>query len=322
MSAKPKTFYEILDVPNTASENEIKKAFRTLSLKFHPDRNKAPDAQSTFQTINEAYETLSDPAKRNQYDMELKGGVFPGMFPGAPDDIGNIFNMMFGHGFPGMPGGMPRGMPGGHGIHIFHGPGGIHHVNINRGGMDNNQHIFMQKPEPIVKHIRVSLEQSYLGCSFPIEVERWILRNDVKHTETETIYVPIHRGIDENEMIILEGKGNVVNDIIRGDIKINIQMENKTIFRRQGLDLLYTKTLTLKEALCGFNMELQHLNGKKVVLSNNTNRAIVAPNSKKVINELGMFRNNTTGNLIIDFVVQFPEHISDENVQRISELLP
>ena len=94
MSAKPKTFYEILDVPNTASENEIKKAFRTLSLKFHPDRNKAPDAQSTFQTINEAYETLSDPAKRNQYDMELKGGVFPGMFPGAPDDIGNIFNMI------------------------------------------------------------------------------------------------------------------------------------------------------------------------------------------------------------------------------------
>jgi DnaJ-class molecular chaperone len=323
-----KSYYEILEVPKNASETEIKKAYRTLSLKYHPDRNKSPDAQSIFQKINEAYETLSDTQKRKQYDMGGNGFPFPMGGPGGPGasgpddlgDLGNIFNMMFGGAFPG-------GMQGGPGIHIFHGPG-IHrmqsHAPGNPMGMDHpfgNIFANMQKPPPIIKSIRITIDQAYSGCSLPIEVERWVLQNDVKHNEIETIYVPIHRGIDENEFIILREKGNIVNDTLRGDIKITIQIDNQSVFKRQGLDLIYTKTLTLKEALCGFTIELMHLSGKKLTLSNTTNRTVISPNSKKVIGEFGMVRENMVGNLIIDFVIQFPEKISDEQAKLIAEIL-
>ena len=325
-----KSYYEILEVPKNASETEIKKAYRALSLKYHPDRNKTPEANTISSKINEAYETLSDPQKRKQYDLGGNGFPFP-MGPGgaggpggpSPDDladIGNIFSMMFGGAFPGMPGGGP-------GIRVFHGPG-IHrmqsHTPGNPIGMDHpfgNIFANMQKPPPIIKSIRITIEQAYCGCSLPIEVERWVLQNDVKHSETETIYIPIHRGIDENEFIILREKGNIVNDTLKGDIKITIQIENTSVFKRQGLDLIYTKTLTLKEALCGFTIELMHLSGKKLTLSNTTNRTVISPNSKKVIGEFGMVRENMVGNLIIDFVIQFPEKITDEQAKLIAEIL-
>ena len=317
-----KSYYEILEVPKTASDTEIKKAYRTLSLKYHPDRNKTPGANDISSKINEAYETLSDPVKRKQYDLGSGGFPFPMDSGGGGfddmGDLGNIFNMMFNGGFH--PGGMPGGGPQ---IRVFHGPG-IHRMSSQMPpGMDPFSNIFanMQKPPPIIKSIRITLEQAYLGCSLPIEVERWVLQNDVKHTELETMYIPIHRGIDENEFIILRDKGNIVSDTLKGDIKITIQIDNSSVFKRHGLDLIYTKTISLKESLCGFSIELMHLSGKKLTLSNTTNRTIISPNSKKVIGEFGMVRENTVGNLIIEFIIQFPEKITDEQAKTLSEIL-
>jgi len=315
-----KNYYDILNVSQDASEGDIKKAYRTLSLQYHPDRNKSEDAQSKFQEIGAAYETLSDPAKRQQYDMELKGFPFGGggIHMGGPDmqDIGNIFNMMFGGGMGGMGG--PGGVRMGPNIHVFSG-NGMHQMH----GGHPFAHMFnnMQKPPPIIKHLRISLEQAYNGCSIPVEIERWVLQNDVKHMETETIYVPIHKGIDDNECLILQNKGNVVSDILKGDIKITLQIENNTVFKRHGLDLIYTKTLTLKEALCGFTIELNHLSGKKMTLSNITNRTVISPNSKKIISEFGMTRENQVGNLIIEFNIQFPEKITDEQAALLASVL-
>ena len=321
MSAKSKTHYEILDIPKNATETEIKKAYRTMSLKYHPDRNPSEDATTIFQSINEAYETLIDPVKRKQYDMGGTGFPFSmesGDMGDEMADLNNIFNMMFGMGGP----------PGfaGPNMRVFHVPGGggIHHINgTPRGGMPPFGNVFsnMQKPVPIIKSIRITIEQAYLGCSLPIEVERWVLQNDIKHFEVETIYIPIHKGIDENEFIILREKGNVINEHLKGDIKITVQIDNASGFKRHGLDLIYTKTLTLKEALCGFTMEINHLSGKKLNLSNITNRSIISPNSKKVLTEFGMMRENLCGNLIIDFIVQFPEKITDEQHRTLSEIL-
>ena len=68
--------YETLGVSNEATDIEIKKAYRSLSLKYHPDRNNnSEEATAKFQKINEAYETLSDENKRMQYNMELEGGI-------------------------------------------------------------------------------------------------------------------------------------------------------------------------------------------------------------------------------------------------------
>lgn len=327
-----KHFYEVLGVSNDASESDIKKAYRTLSLKYHPDRNPNEEAKSIFQSIGEAYETLSDPAKRNQYDMELRfGGGGGGGHGGNPfthmssmdefSEINNIFNMMFGGGGQGgnpfgMGGGMEGGNPGMPGIRIFHSsssgmPGGFHSQMFHQ----------IHRPEPIIKHLQITIEQSYQGCVVPIEIERWVLNNNVKTMENETLYLNIPQGIDDNEMIGIRDKGHVVNGEIHGEVKISINVINNTEFKRNGLDLIYHKKISLKEALCGFSFEMIHLNGKKLCLNNNSNPTVIKPNYKKVVPSMGMIRENSTGNMIIDFEVDFPDALSQEQIENISKIL-
>ena len=93
-------------------------------------------------------------------------------------------------------------------------------------------------------------------CQVQIDIERWIIENGNKVFEHETVYVTIPKGIDEGEMIILKDKGNSINEECKGDIKIVVKIENTTDFQRSGLDLVLQKTISIKEALCGFVFEL------------------------------------------------------------------
>ena len=178
-----------------------------------------------------------------------------------------------------------------------------------------------QKPQPIQKNIQITLEQCYTGCSVPIEIERWIYNGDIKCSEFETIYLNVPAGIDENECIMITGKGNALSDEIQGDVKVGVQVINNSEFIRQGLDLIIKKTVSLKDSLCGFSFELKHLNGKTFCLNNNTNHTIIRPNFKKTIPNLGMNRENTTGCLIIEFDVQFPESLTLEQIDGLKSLL-
>ena len=312
-------YYDLLGIERSASDAEIKKAYRTLSLKWHPDRNSAPEAKSKFQSISEAYDTLSDQAKRQQYDDELNG-VHRHPFMGHPggDDIGNIFNMMFG-------GGMPGGMPGG--IHVFHssGGGGGH---FSMGGMPGMPgmpgiNIFqqLQKPPPIIKNVQLTFAQAYSGCTIHIPIDKWKIQNQTRVVETETVYVPVPPGIDDNEVIVMRDCGNAASDELKGDIKIVISVEKHATFLRQGMDILYKKTITLKEALTGFTFEVEHINGKSLCINNHTNRTIIKPGFKKVIPNLGIVRDNNTGNLIIEFTVEFPDSLTEEQTASIGEIL-
>ena len=300
------TFYDILGVDKTASDTEIKKAYRSLSLKYHPDRNSDDDAKSKFQEINEAYETLSDSAKRQAYDVGPVEHPMPfhnmpgqGGFP----DINNIFNMMFNGGMGGM---------NGQNIRVFH--CGIP-INIQRGGP------FMHPPEPIVKNIEITIEQSYTGCVIPIDIERWVLNNNVRTIENETLYINIPQGIDNNEMILIKEKGNVVNQQLRGDIKLAVTVTNNSIFKRSGLDLIYNKSITLKEALCGFSIEFVHLNGKRLRLNNMDKPTIIKPGHRNVFRSMGITREQSVGNLVLELDVTFPETLTPEQIVGLSELL-
>jgi len=310
-----KSFYDVLGIEKNASETEIKKAYRALSLKYHPDRNPSEEARALFPSINEAYETLSDKAKKQQYDMEMNGfgGIRMGSAHGEMDDIQNIFNMMFG-GQSRVPG---FGGPGFPGVHVFHGPP------AGFPGGHPFQHMFqsMQKPPPIIKNVQITLEQAYVGCSLPIEIERWTMENEVKTHEVETIYVPIQQGIDDNEIIVFRDKGHIAGDALRGDVKIVIHIANSTIFRRQGLDLLYSAKLSLRDALCGFSFELKHLNGKAMNITNYSNKTIITPATKKVIPGLGMMRDKQVGNLILEFDITFPASITPEQCEALEKIL-
>jgi DnaJ family protein B protein 4 len=299
-------FYNILGISENATKDEIKKAYRSLQMKYHPDKN--PGSQESInmtQKINEAYETLGDEQRKQDYDM-MKNNPFMRMDSHGPHNmdvpLNDIFNMMFGGGPFGMP-----GMPPGAKIHIFHG-----------GPMNMQQ--AMNKPIPIMKSLQITMAQVFTGASIPLEIERWILENGTKVFEKETIYVDVPQGIDENEMIVLRDRGNIISDQCKGDIKINILVQNNTAFKRSGLDLIIDKTVSLKEALCGFSFELTYINGKSYTLNNNKG-SIVPPEYKKVYPEMGLKRGEHKGNMIINFHVDFPTILTTEQIDKLSAIL-
>ena len=288
------SFYDILGITRGAKQEDIKKAYRSLSLKYHPDRNPSDkDAKTKFQKINEAYETLSDEVKRRQYDAPKS--QFTEMFS-TPGDVDDIFNMFFGGGMPG-----PNIFHAGAGPNTFH-------------FMQN-----MHKPTPIVKTITVSIEQVLTGVTMPIDIERWIIENNKKTFEHETLYITIPKGIDDGEIIVMREKGNMLNDAIKGDIKIFVKVENQTEFTRKGLDLIVNKHISLKEALCGFVFEMKYINGK-VYSFNNTSGNIVKPDHKKIIPNMGLTRDDHVGNLIIVFKLDFPDKLTPEQIAKINDL--
>lgn len=297
-------YYNILNVPENSTKEEIKKSFRKLSLQHHPDKGGNHDE---FTKINEAFSVLYDDVKRQEYDFKRKYGSNMNMNFGNngrmfPEDIFNMFFNNEGNNFFNHPN-----------IGANMGP----NIRIFRNGVPVN---VMQKPSPIIKTINITLEQTYNGMNYPLEIERWIKENDnTKRIETETIYIDITRGIDNNEIIIIEGKGNIINENNKGDVKLFIKIINETEFTRNGLDLIINKELTLKEALCGFSFVINHFNNKSFTITNNN--TVIQPNNKKIIKDLGMVRNNIKGNIIINFSIIFPENISDKQREILRKVL-
>jgi DnaJ-class molecular chaperone len=318
------SFYNILGVNEKSTKDEIKKAYRGLSLKFHPDRNPNNlEAVGKFQKINEAYESLGDDQKREEYDMMnknpfLKMASRNGGGGGPFQEMDEIFSALFGGGsfgggsFGG--GSFDRGTFGEE--MQFEGRGGPK-FRVFRGAPPQ---FALQKPAPIIKTINITMAQVLIGGSIPVDIERWLMENDNKVFENETIYVTIPKGIDDNEIILLRDKGNILNEDIKGDLKIFIKIENNTQFERKGIDLIVNKTISLKDSLCGFSFELKYINGKVYTINNNSNN-IIPPEYIKIIPNMGLTRDGHTGNLLIHFHVDFPTVLTEEQLKLLKEIL-
>tara|TARA_B110000858_G_C17807305_1_gene478770 strand:- start:5227 stop:6147 length:921 start_codon:yes stop_codon:yes gene_type:complete len=304
-----KNYYKTLDVASNDDASVIKKAYRKLSMKHHPDRGGNGEI---FKDVNDAYQVLGDPEKRRVYDMQRNnpfggmrgmGGINPMDAMGMQDDI---LKMFFGGD------NMPFNM-GNARMHVFH----------NGRQMNFNG---IQKPTPIIKTINITLDQAFTGIDYPLELERWCQEGNMKKVEKEKIYITIRSGIDDNEIIIIRNKGNIINENLKGDIKIFVKITNNTSFKRQGLDLFFTQKITLKDALTGFTFELKHLSGKTYVI-NNSDGKIIQPGYKKVIPNMGMIRTRAhpapplKGRLVILFEICFPQNITEENRLKLKELL-
>jgi len=301
--------YEILEVRENASQEEIKKAYRKLSLLYHPDRNNnSPDSTNKFQKISSAYDIIGNEEKRRHFDIQKKGNPFshqssPTFFHTTnadfdPSEILNFFSNNF-----------------------FNNPASVNGVKMGNNifNMDNLKQK-LAKPTPIVKTETITLSKAYTGYNMPIEITRWIIENEIKREETETIYIPIPPGVDNNEIIILRDKGNMLSETNKGDIKVFIKIQNDTEFTRNGLDLVLNKTIGLKDALCGFVFDMNYLDGR-VFKINNTTGNIITNNYNKVLKGMGMARENHIGNLIINFTVTFPEKLTVEQIEALREIL-
>lgn len=287
--------YKILGVEKTATQEEIKKAYRKLSLQYHPDRNNG-NAESTkrFQEISAAYEILGDAESRENHNRKQQGSQFFHNGNMSPEDLFRFFTTdeSSGRRFFNM-----QSMPG--------------RPNIQR---------MINKPIPIIKTIEIEMIESYKGCTKPVVIERWIIENNERRQENETVYIVIPKGIDDNEIVIIRNKGNIQSDINKGDIKIFIKIINKTDFTRHGLDLVYNKQISLKEALCGFSFDMKYIDDRAFKINNGIGN-VITPNYKKMIPNMGMSRGEHTGNLIIHFNIIFPEKISPTQAEELSKIL-
>jgi len=327
-------YYGILGVSRDASETEIKKAYRSMSLQYHPDRNSSEEAKSKMLEINAAYEVLGDEGKKRNYDMggsgddEGHGGGFPfggGGFPfGGPFGPGG---MSFSFGGPGGVGGHPfahmssmneftdindilnmmgQGFGGGPGIRIF------------RNGVP-----IVQKPEPIRMEINITLEQAYFGIpELSITIDRVVVVQHIQSQEQETMKIAIPAGINTNEAILLQEKGHVIQDKVKGDVHVIIKVQENPVFVREGMDLHFKKVLSLKECLCGFSCEIPHINGKMLRLNHSGTSHVIKPGEKKTIPGFGMVKESqTTGNLVVTFDVLFPDKLTEDQIAVIHGIL-
>ena len=325
-------FYKILNVDENASQEEIKKAYRKLSLLHHPDKNQGnAEAEAKFKGINEAYQVIGDETERKKYDMSRKN-PFSGMNENHPsthhgmNPMDDIFKMFFGRG-----GGMP-GMGGfsGMGNMNMSGMGGIPGMEQMGGFPAGNVRIFrngqpvdmntLNKPPPIIKNVFISLEQAYKGDQVPVQIERWLFEDGIRKCENETLYIPIAKGTDDKEMIILRDKGNVMDSNLKGDVKIVITIQNTTMFKREGLNLHMERDITLKDSLCGFDFIINHISGKQLRFNSDAGSPL-KDGLVKVIPGFGMERENNKGNLCIKFNVKYPEKLTGEQISRLKEIL-
>lgn len=331
-------YYEDLEVSENADKGEIKKSYRKLSMKYHPDKNpNNKESEEKFKIIAQAYEILSDESKKREYDAMRKNPFMNNMnmnnmpsfahnMMNVDELFSNIFSNMEQHtsqnqGFS--PGGFPPFFMGG-GININDlmggGLGGGPNIRIFRNGQQvnpNQQHI--KKPEPIIKNITITLEEAFNGGEKQIDIERFFIDDSgSKVIENTNIKVPIFQGIDSNEKIILKNCGHNINNVIKGDIEVIITiLEHKTL-KRDNLNLNLNVSVPLIKALCGFAFEFEHLNGKKYAINNLQN--ILIPNQIKQIEGLGIKRDKHIGSLIINFTIVFPDKISEEQKQKLKDI--
>ena len=285
-------FYDVLGVSENASDTDIKQAYRSLSFKFHPDRNSSPEAGDRIREINEAYETLIDKTKRKQYDMRgahplenILNEIFKGqgMCQGGKKDP---FEMMFNQG-------MGQGM-------------GFEPVFAR---VSTHQMPFYEcKPPVLEKKVEINYEESYNGVQLPIKIEREIKSGKMSYHEEEKLYVSIPAGIDDGEIIEIEDKGHIYNDT-KGSIKLHIKVAGNSVYERKGLNLIYTQTVSFKESICGFAYIMQHVDGSKLNLKSSRGN-VIQNGDEKNIKGRG-FTRDQVGDLIIKFKVTPPKVLTE-----------
>jgi curved DNA-binding protein len=306
-----RNYYNILGISEKSEQSEIKRAYRKLSLEHHPDKG---GDEEKFKEVNEAYTTLGDSDKKREYDMQRRGGgmnMGMGMNRGMGMNTGglppDVFNMFFGgRGDPFSQFGHPMSGMGGPNIRVFH----------------NGRQMPQQpkKPEPIKQTIFLTLKQAYEGSNaFMVSIHKRVTKNSATNMENETIYIEIPEGIDDNEKVYLKNRGHIL-DNLTGDIEITFKVNNDTSFIREGMNITINKEVSLKEALCGFSFEIDHINGKNYKISNQSGN-IVKPGYIREICGMGMKRNGQIGRLFIKFNINFPEKLSDKQIENISDIL-
>ncbi|XP_068657867.1 uncharacterized protein [Aristolochia californica] len=337
-------YYRILQVDKNSKDEDLKKAYRKLAMKWHPDKNpnNKNEAEAKFKQISEAYEVLSDPQKRAIYDQYgedgLKGqvpppgagaggpggatffqtGDGPNVFRFNPRNANDIFAEFFGFSSPSPFGGM-----GGRGGSRF--PGGMFSDDFfgssfgEGGSMNMNQ---PQKAPPIENYLPCSLEELYKGTTKKMKISREIADVSGKTMPVEEILtVEVKPGWKKGTKITFPEKGNEQQNVIPADLVFIIDEKPHDVFTREGNDLVVTQKISLAEALTGYTVRLTTLDGRKLTIPINN---VIHPTYEEIVPREGMpipKEPSRRGHLRIKFDIKFPSRLTADQKAGIKRLL-
>jgi curved DNA-binding protein len=297
-----KDYYDMLGVPKNANDEEIKRAYRKLAMKFHPDRNpNKKDAEERFKEINEAYAVLSDKEKRKQYDTFGAEG-FHQRF--SQEDIFRGFD--FDEILSGLFGGRGRRE------FKFGGRGGFDFGDLfGRQSGHQDMSRMPQRGEDILYEIVISLEEAAYGGE-----KRISYRKDGK---VEEVSVKIPRGIPSGKKLRLAGKGmEGRRGGPPGDLYLQVSIKDHSVFTREGDDLMVEKEINFSEAVLGTTIEVPTLEGtKKVKVPSGTQS-----HTKMRLKGLGLphFQGEGKGDEYVKVVVKVPKRVNEKSRGLIQEL--
>lgn len=347
--------YEVLNVSKDASLPEIKKSYRKLAMKYHPDRNmqNKEHAESKFKEISYAYDVLSDPEKKSKYDQfgleGLQNGssgvnpfdLFGGMFA-AEQGPGGFFNMfsggMGGGGFPSRKVNIRKEIINVDLKDIF---------NEKRLNIKLKQQVICTKCNGsgarsrecvkncvkcdgsgnIVKIVQLGpgmISQSTSICNYCKGEGKIISDSDKCSTcsgskyikKDKKIVIELKNTMLDGEKIHFQNQGDEYIDGGQGHLLFVIRINGNKTFKRNGNDLIIEKEILLSQALSGGNIVIKHLDNKNILLKLND---IITPYSKHKIKGEGM---NKKGDLIVIFNVKFPNKLDDKRKFYLKKLLP
>jgi len=331
-----KDYYDVLGVDKEADESALKKAYRKLAIKYHPDKNPDnTDAEEKFKEVAEAYDVLSNKEKRQNYDMYGSvNGAGGNPFGAGGINVDDIFNSFFGGNNPfGGRGNSRRSRQKGSDIRInikldiFEVYAGSHKkIKYNRneacetckgeGGKTKPCHtcngagqITQIQNTPFGRMQNTSLCNNCNGKG-KIIIDPCIGCKGKGITPKEEILeFDIPAGVMDGEVLALKGKGNDIPSGISGDLLVNIIEIPHKNFIRKGLDVHQRIHLKYKELVLGTPIEIDTLDGKiRINIKKGTQVGHILRVPKK-----GMRRNHQQGDMLIEVWITIPNELSTDN---------
>ena len=335
-SMAKRDYYDILGVSRTADAAEIKKAHRKLARQYHPDVNKDdPKAADRFQEVQEAYDVLSDPEKRNRYDQF---GHYGTGGAGGADPFEAFRRAQQARGGRGGGGG---GAPGGFG---GYGPGGFRVENIDPEDLEDLKNgqfgdVFEQlfgsagpfgrrgsRPRPagpeeyargprsarpsdlnVEYPVTISFEEAAHGTAVPITLSRG--------GKTESIDIKVPAGVKDGQRVRIKGRGSQQGSAT-GDLILVVTVKPHPYFRREGLDVLLDLPVSMYEAILGAKVDVPTLDGRVTL----TVPPGTSGGQKLRIKGQGITKGTQRGDQYVVVKVIVPKDLSDDERKMIEQL--
>ncbi|XP_033229918.1 dnaJ homolog subfamily A member 1 [Belonocnema kinseyi] len=345
---KETTFYDVLGVKPGCTQEDLKKAYRKLALKYHPDKN--PNEGEKFKQISQAYEVLSNPEKKRIYDQGGEQALKEGGGPSGSSPM-DIFEMFFGGGR-----GRARGRRERKGQNVIHQlsvsleelyKGTVRKLALQKNvicdkceGVGGKKGAVEQCSNCSGTGMTVQVEQLGPGMLQRLQSictdcqgqgERINPKDRCKQCsgrktirDRKILEVHVDKGMVDGQKIVFGGEGDQEPGLEPGDIVILLDEKEHEIFKRNVNDLIMRMQVELVEALCGFQKVIRTLDGRDLLVTSLPGTVVKHGDLKCILNEgMPVYKDPfTKGRLIIQFVVNFPKAIEPTVLPALEQCLP